>query len=157
MYYLEINLDNCDGCGICVAVCPHNASFDIMSRGGKGSSSSKVYIGVRGGSSSVIGEHVESEYCGECVINCPNHAIRLVVPPMGEAKRTLMLEEEVQSEEVTIDEQKLEFDPEKYDMERAEGLGDALAKLQERYKKRQVRQALSRGNVERAEKLLTEE
>ena len=76
---------------------------------------------------------------------------------MGEAKRTLVLEEEVQAEEVTIAEQKLEFDPEKYDMERAEGLGDALAKLHDRYKKRQVRQALSRGNIERAEKLLTED
>ena len=75
MYYLEVDLDMCNGCGVCTSVCPHNSSFDVMTRGGKGFVTSKVLIGVKGGSSTVLGEHVVSEYCGECVLNCPQHAI----------------------------------------------------------------------------------
>jgi len=156
MYYLEIDLDRCDGCGICVAVCPHNAALDMMSRGGKGFSSQKVYIGVKGGCSNVLGEHLESEYCGECVQNCPQQAIKLIGTPPEVTTRVIQLEEELQTEEVTLDTQKAKIDMDQFDLERAETLKDSLTQLRERYKKRQVRQALSRGNVERAEKLLKE-
>jgi len=154
MYYLEIDLENCDGCGICVAVCPRNASFDIMTRGGKGFTTQKAYIGVKGGSSSVLGEHIDSEYCGECVLNCPQQAIRLIASPVGETTRTIMLVEELQAEEITLDKQELQIDFDQFNLKRADGLKDALAQLRDRYKNRQVRQALSRGKLDRAEKLL---
>lgn len=156
MYYLEIDLEECDGCGICVAVCPHNASFDIVTRGGKGFTSQKVFIGVKGGSSAVIGEHITSEFCGECILNCPQQAISLVAPPTGEGIRVIHLEEEIKAEEITLEEQEVQIDLDQFDMKRASVLKDALVQLRERYKERKVRQALSRGKLDQAEQLLKE-
>ena len=154
MYYLEIELEKCDGCGICVAVCPHNASFDVVTRGGKGFTSQKVLIGVTGGSSTVLGEHIVSEFCGECILNCPQQAIRLITPSVEETTRTIHLEEELETKEIALEEQELQIDLDQFDMKRASVLKDALTQLRDRYKMRKVRQALSRGKLDRAEQLL---
>ena len=154
MYYLEVDLDKCNGCGVCTSVCPHNSSFDVMTRGGKGFVTQNVLIGVKGGSSTVMGEHIVSEYCGECVLNCPQHAIRLFASPKGDTSRTIPLEAKLEVEEVTLDDQVIEIDIKQFNMKRADSLHDTLTQLLDRYKQRQVRQALSRGRLDRAEKLL---
>lgn len=58
---VEIDKNKCDGCGICVEICP----MDALRLDTKG----KAYM-----------KYDECWYCGCCVIDCPQKAVKLRLP-----------------------------------------------------------------------------
>ncbi|MBA7522428.1 Ferredoxin-type protein NapF [subsurface metagenome] len=55
---LQLDIETCNGCGMCVTVCPHEV-FDIQGR------------------KAVIIDRNACIECGACAINCPVNAIRV--------------------------------------------------------------------------------
>jgi NAD-dependent dihydropyrimidine dehydrogenase PreA subunit len=53
---LELNPESCNGCGMCVKVCPHEV------------------FGLKGGKAQIINRDYCME-CGACALNCPAQAI----------------------------------------------------------------------------------
>ena len=57
---VEIDRDNCNGCGICVDICP----LDCF-----GLDDDKAFM-----------KYDECWYCGSCTLECPEHAMTLRLP-----------------------------------------------------------------------------
>jgi len=58
---VEIDRDKCDGCGVCVEICPTDALR--LDEGGK------AYV-----------KYDECWYCGCCELECPRKAVKLRLP-----------------------------------------------------------------------------
>ncbi len=58
---VEIDRDKCDGCGVCVEICP----MDVLRLDEDG----KAYV-----------KYEECWYCGSCMLECPKKAVTLRLP-----------------------------------------------------------------------------